>query len=357
MQFANHIHSWGRVAVGMALVLLLAGPVEDAQAQWVPKWLNVGDFQSRYLSGGSNPEGDEIAWSYPAIRPRAAYSRWKGFWVGARNVTDETGRNWPVRISHIGPRLTGVGQVFDVSHILTSRYEQPVVQVDQADTFLEPVVVDAVDPSLAPDRVVTSVINTSIGVTMQRKAMQWSHPDHQGYHIIEYTFTNTGNVDGDEDVEVPDNDLEDVYFTFLDRPTGAAAFAGAWDNSAGGVAWGQFTMNDAVGDGVSDYGVDFRAQFAWLGNIKETNGLEWNTLGNPMWRNHQWNAIADDTLGRLGSANFSGVVTIHADTEAHEPGASSPDDRAQPRTMTYLNSDYGALTSTSDHNNEQNMAL
>lgn len=355
MQTAKKIGPWGRAACGLLLVLLLSYPIENAQAQWVPKWLNVGDMQSKYFSGGSSPEADEVAWSYPGIEPRSAYSRWKGFWVSAKNVTDETGRTWPVRISHIGPRSIGVGEVFDVSHILSGRYEQPVVQVDGADTFAEPVVVDEVDPAQAPDRMVTSVVNTSIGVTMLRKAMQWSHPDHDNYHIIEYTFTNTGNVDRDDEIEVADQALEDVYFTFLDRPTGAGAFAGAWDNSAGGVAWGEDTMNDAVGDGVSDYGVDFRAQFSWLANLKESHGVPFNTLGNPMWRNHQWNGIADDTLGRLGSPNFSGVVTIHADTESHAPEATSPDDPAQPRTMTYLNSDFGDMTSGSDHSNEPKM--
>ncbi len=356
MRFANHVHTWARIAAGMALLLLLAGPVEEAQAQWVPKWLNVGDFQSQYHSGGFSNEGVNIWW-YPAIRPGVIYNRWKAYWVSARNVTDETGRQWPVRTSYGGPRVVSVGQVFDVEHILSSRYEQPSVIVDGAETFLEPVVVDAVDSGQAADRMITSTVNSSIGITMHRRAMQWSHPDHEDYHLVEYTFTNTGNVDGDDEIEIENNTLEDVYFTFLDRPNGAASPSGSWDNSAGGNNWGQFTMNDAVGDGLSDYGVDFRAQFAWSGNIKETNGLEWNTLGTPMWRNHQWNALADDTLGRLGSAAFSGIVTIHADAEAHEPGAESPDDPAQPRTMTYLNSDFGAITSTTDHTDEVNMAL
>ena len=356
MLSAHDIRRLTRTMVCLPLMLLLFVPARDVQAQWVPKWLNVGDLQSRYFSGGSSPEADEIAWSYPGIEPRTAYSRWKGFWVSARNVTDETGREWPIRISHVGPRFIGVGEVFDVSHTLISRYPGPSITVDGSETFAEPVVVDEVDPSLNPDRMVHSIVNTSIGVTMDRKAMQWSHPEHENYHIIEYTFTNTGNVDKDEEIEVADNNLEDVYFTFLERPTGAGAFSGAWDNSAGGVAWGQYTMNDAIGDGVSDYGVDFRASIAWLGNMKESIGLELNTLGNPMWRSHQWEAVANDTLGRLGSATFSGVATIHADTDAHEAEATSPDDPAQPSTMTFLNSDFGDMTSGSDHNNEPKMA-
>lgn len=354
MHFVKHSRTWGRIAVLMAFLLFLgAQQAEEAQAQWIPKWLNVGDFQNRYLSGGSAPEADEVAWHYPGIRPNSAYSRWKGFWVSARNVEDEDGREWPVRISHIGPRFTGVGEVFDMEQTLRSKYPQPSIQVDGAESFSEPVVVDEVDPSIAPDREVEMLVNTSIGVTMRQKAMQWSHPDHDDYHIIEYTFTNTGNVDDDEQIEV-EQTLEDVYFTFLDRPTGAGVFSGAWDNSAGGVAWGQYTMNDAVGDGLSDYGVDFRAQFAWLGNHEDVEG-SFNTLGNPMWAEHQWNSIPADTLGRLHSPNFSGVVTIHADQEAHEPGAEVPDDPLQPSTMTYLNNDFGDITSGSSHTNETKM--
>src|SRR5690606_34007896 len=203
MQLVRHIRTWGRAAVVLGLLLLLGAQVEDARAQWTPKWLNVGDFQNRYLSGGSAPEADMVAWTYPGIRPNSAYNRWKGFWVSARNVTDETGKTWTIRTSHIGPRSTGVGEVFDIDQKLVSRYPQPIVEVDGLATFAEPVVVDEVDPLLAPDRMVVSIVNTSIGVTMERRAMQWSHPEHDDYHIIEYTFINTGNVDDDEEIEIP----------------------------------------------------------------------------------------------------------------------------------------------------------
>lgn len=347
MRITHHIRTSGLTGAGLALALMLFAPVEDAKAQWIPKWLSVGDFQSWYLSGGANPERSDVVWNYPAIRPSAGYSRWKGFWIGAKNVTHgETGQQYDVRVSHTGPRAPGIGEVFSISHLLYSRYEPVKVEVDGADTFLQPVVPDEVDGSMAPDRMVVSEINSSIGITTHRRAMAWSHEDHDNYHIIEYTFANTGNQDGDPEIEV-ENDLEGVYIAFLERPTGAG-FAGAWGNSAGGVGWGQYTMNDAIGDGLNDYGVDMRASFAWLGNIKPTGYLV-NTLGNPFWADHQWGFPAD-TLGRLGSANFTGVVTIHADTEAHPAGESRPDDPAQPSMMTHLNSDYGKLTSEPTHN-------
>ena len=185
--------------------------------------------------------------------------------------------------------------------------------------------------------------------------MQWSHPDHEDYHIIEYTFTNTGNVDFDDEVEVEAHTLDNVFFTILDRPT-TNVQSGAWDNSAGGVGWGQYNMNDAVGDGLSDYGVDLSSSvyLDWSDPRRHEIGIPlvilWATTTSGI-------PIADDTLGRLGGANFSGSLTIHADDIAHAPGEVRPDDRNQPHTMTYQNTDWTATTAIQDHTNEDNMAI
>ena len=236
---------------------------------------------------------------------------------------------------------------------MIARFAPPVVTVDGFETFNRPVFVDEVDPSIASDRMVYSVVNSSVGVTMERNPMQFSNEYHDDYHIIEYTFTNTGNTDDDDEIELPDQNLEDVYFVLMDRPT-ANAPSGAWDNSAGGVDWGQYTMNDAIGDGLNDYGTDFRAQFSWVGYIPD-KANSYNTIGNPMWFNHQWNSVADDTLGRLGGAQMAGSVVLHADGEAHEPGVELDDDPAQPRLMTYLENDWSDITTGNDHTNVASM--
>ena len=125
---------------------------------------------------------------------------------------------WDVKTSHMGPRVNGIGEVFDIRHEIISRFEPPVVRVDGLETFLRPVVVDEVDPALPPARAINTVLNSSVGVTVQRRPMQWSQEYHDDYHIIEYTFTNTGNVDDDAEIELPDQTLEGVYFVFLDHP-------------------------------------------------------------------------------------------------------------------------------------------
>jgi hypothetical protein len=101
---------------------------------------------------------------------------------------------------------------------------------------------------------------------------------HDSYHIIEYTFTNTGNVDADPDTEL-NQTLQGVYFFFINRY--ALHQAASWI-TGNGAPWGKFSMNDAVGDGQEDYGVDFRAQYVWYGfSVFQT---DFNSLGGPMWR-------------------------------------------------------------------------
>jgi len=44
--------------------------------------------------------------------------------------------------------------------------------------------------------------NTLLGVTMERRIMQFSQGFHDNYHVIEYVFTNTGNTDADAEIEL-----------------------------------------------------------------------------------------------------------------------------------------------------------
>lgn len=344
-----------KTALLLAAVVFALGWADTAQAQWSTKWLAVGDFQHPYLSGGAEPEelAADVIWYYPGIHPRTGSSRWKALWVSVLNFKDETGKTWDVRTSHIGPRVLGLGEMFDVEHKLIAKFDAPKVTVDGLDTFLRPAFVDEVDPTMNADRAVKNVVNMSVGITMERYAQQFSVDPHDDYHLVEYTFTNTGNVDDDPEIELPDQTLEGVYFVMNDHAT-ANAPAGAWDNSAGGIVWGQYTMNDQVGDGHEDYGVDLRAHFSWVGFIPSKANSH-NTIGTPMWYEHQWYSVKGDTLGRLAGAHMVGSVTVHADGEAHAPGVSLPDDPAQPRLMSYMEHDWSEMTTGNDHNNVAKM--
>ncbi len=344
----------GLLAAAVALVVLCAA-AGDARAQWSRKWLNVGDFHHEYLSGGAEPENQAQQWNYPGLRTNVRSNRWKGLWVSALDWTDPQGKAWPIRTSHIGPRGLGIGEMFDISHEVISQFDKPRVEVDGLETFQRPVIVNKVEAAIKADRMVNSVINTSVGVTINRRAMQFAQEYNDDYHVVEYTLTNTGNIDDDPEVELPNQKLKQVYLVLLDRPTGNTP-SGRGSNFPNSLDWGRYTMNDAVAPDINpQYGADFRAQFSWVGYTQERS--QFHTLGNPIWYKVGDNPIRDDTLGRLGSANFVGTVILHADKYAHKPGEQAPDDIAQPRLMTYLNSDYSDLTTGNDHTDLNKMQL
>jgi hypothetical protein len=190
---------------------------------------------------------------------------------------------------------------------------------------------------MKPDRIMTVSNNSRIGITTVATMNAFSQEYHDDYHIIEYSFTNTGNVDGDEDIELS-ADLTGVYFFFIHRYM--VHDASSWIRG-GGAPWGKFTMNDAVGDGHEDYDVDFRAQYAWAG--LNPDNTSFSSIGGPMMFPH-WASAGWDTTGRLAAAQMVGRVTIESpDTYG------SGDTGSQPSTMGVMGSDDPNLT-TDEYN-------
>ena len=320
-------------------VLVLSTGLNELSAQYSIKWLNVGSFQSSYSEGLVNRE--EEPWGnaplmWPSMDYHAGNSRAQAFWMGATNFTDENGTTFPHKIAHIGPRSGGDVQFFAVEQSITSKFD-PEITVDGAKSFEKYVFVNTMDPSMKPDRKMTVSNNSRIGITTVATMNAFSQEYHDDYHIIEYSFTNTGNVDGDEDIELSAG-LTGVYFFFIHRYM--VHDASSWIRG-GGAPWGKFTMNDAVGDGHEDYDVDFRAQYAWAG--LNPDNTSFSSIGGPMMFPH-WASAGYDTTGRLAAAQMVGRVTISSpDTYG------SGDTGEQPRTMGGMGSDDPNLT-TDEYN-------
>jgi len=320
-------------------VLVLSTGLNELSAQYSIKWLNVGSFQSSYSEGLVNRE--EEPWGnaplmWPSMDFHAGNSRAQAFWMGATNFTDENGTTFPHKIAHIGPRSGGDVQFFAVEQSITSKFD-PEITVDGAKSFEKYVFVNTMDPSMKPDRIMTVSNNSRIGITTVATMNAFSQEYHDDYHIIEYSFTNTGNVDGDEDIELSAG-LTGVYFFFIHRYM--VHDASSWIRG-GGAPWGKFTMNDAVGDGHEDYDVDFRAQYAWAG--LNPDNTSFSSIGGPMMFPH-WASAGWDTTGRLAAAQMVGRVTIESpDTYG------SGDTGSQPSTMGVMGSDDPNLT-TDEYN-------
>ncbi|MEP0548694.1 MAG: hypothetical protein ABJF88_17295 [Rhodothermales bacterium] len=337
-------------AFGVLLcAVLLWGAAPDARAQFQNKWLSAGSFHNWYSEIGSECEecgfvrDQQDGWRWPGIYRFTDMQAAKALWIGAQNVTGPEGSTFPVRVVHVGPRVSGGGEFFPTEFRTVSKYPLPVVTVDGNQSFSSAeMVVDEVDPDQVADVMIVNAANTLLGITMERRIMQFSQGFHDNYHVIEYVFTNTGNTDRDAEIELPNQTLEGVTFFFQYRLAPTANSRYAIGNPTG---WGKNTMNDTRGDGLMPDPPDeqFRAQYAWHGNFPPFTAYD--NLGGPLLPPAvpAINVAAGDTLGRLASAQFAGVVTLHADASA----ADESDDAGQPTTTTWIHSD-APFTSSND---------
>lgn len=340
------------------LLIMLSAPVSAVQAQFVKKWLSAGSLHNWYSEIGSECEvcgfvgtqQDGLRW--PGIYRFTDMQAAKALWIGAVNVTDDLGTNYTQRVVHVGPRVSGGGEFFPTRFELISRLSPTAVLVDGAITEPEAAMVtDDVDPAIDSDVAIVNEANTLLGITMERKILQFTQEFHDNYHIFEYTFTNTGNTDDDPEIELPDQTLEGVYFFFQWRLSVAKETRYVIGN---GTSWGLNAMLDTRGDGVKTDppGEDFRAQYVWHGKFPPFSA--YNNIGGPILPQAlpALNIAPTDTTGRLGASQFVGVVTIHADTSPTDP----TDDPDQPTTTSWIGSD-DSYQSQNDAFNPTNMEV
>lgn len=324
----------------LMVLIGLCFSASSVQAQISYQWMDVGSLHNFYSNVGTEIEQGFISEQQSGLRWPAIYRSQdaqaaKGLWIGARNVVDANGNNYPYRVAHLGPRVRGDGVFFPIESQTFSKFDDPNVFVDNIPSLEHVVDIDEIDPTLPADRMFYSRSNTILGITVERNVMQFSQEYHDNYHIIEYVFTNTGNVDNDEEIELPNQTLEDVVFYFQNRWAPVRATRFVMGNATG---WGINTMIDRRGDGIRpEEPEDFRAHFAWHGYWEDAEVEFDDNIGGPIWvpNTARGYLSESDTTGRLAAYHFLGRVTLHADTSPSD----QTDDPGQPSTMDEIHSD------------------
>lgn len=348
--------------IAFFILLFVAGGA-TALGQQEVKWMAAGSLQNWFSSLGCEIEvgrtsgaDQQDGMQWPAWYAYQDCQAAKGLWIGTTNYTDAVGVAWPYKVVHVGPRVRGTGEFVPIKFEMVSKYTPPDISVDGSPTEGKAVDNNRVDPTMAADRMIINVVNTSIGVTMTRKIMQFSQQFHDNYMIYDLTFTNTGNTDADPTIELPTQTLTGLYFYFQYRLSPVFDVRYVIGNP---TSWGKNAMIDARGDGyilpttgqtdvddaVNIPGVyvapHMRIQYVWHGKFPPFT--TYDNIGGPIWIPY---FDKTDTTGRLGAPHFVGHVTIHADKSPTD----STDDFAQPTTTSWEGSDEKNQSGNSEFN-------
>ncbi len=328
------------------LVALIQPMMINAQVTATDRrYIRTGPLQS-FIASYGRERAYEAASYYEGLVYPAEYSKQDNAVInrvvmGCRNYTDEVGKtksSFAFDFYQPGVGIT----IFPVVLNQTSKFETPNVYVDGSNVKAPYIAdVDSVDPTQIADRVVTSVFNTVMGVTVTRKVYYFTQQYHDNYFINVYTFKNTGNRDYDDDIESQDP-ITEFRTTYWSR------YSCGWDGADvmdGQQEWGKYSWSTQRGENYADHYqekiteanpiVDWiRCGFQWMGqSVKNTT---YDNIGAP------WRAKG----GRLAGPNHPGIGILHVDKSP----ADHTDDPHQPNLLGWHLGDsyYGGVTDLTD---------
>jgi hypothetical protein len=335
----------------LPLIVLVFFSQDESYPQYKNQWMSVGSLHNWYSEIGCELEEawvkrQQYGMQWPAIYRYQDMQAAKGFWIGCKDFVDDKGNNFPYKVVTVGPRNPQFFAAYPIKFEMIAKFDPTIVSVDGVPSFQKDFTIDKKDETMKWDRMLLNVVNTQLGVTMERKIFQFSQQYNDNYIVQEYTFTNTGNTDDDEAIELPSTTIKDMYVFWTYRNSVNASVRYVIGNSTG---WGKNTMNDARGDGVKidPPGQQYRCQFSWHGYTAEKD-VSYDNIGGPIWALNS-NALVynnpKDTIGRLGGTQFLGTLTLYADKSPTD----KTDDITQPRTTSYEDSDSRLLLAGLDN--------
>jgi len=304
--------------IGLALICFLflytianAGFIKQIRVGKYWTWVDDNTHQGETSGGDRGFMYQNAFWGgWPA--PAVQFSGW---YLGTANWTAEDGDVWPHKLTGAAPVTVNEENaqmpVEDADGYYIRRYmryQPPTIIVDGfeiQDPF--PLEGDEVAPDKIPgtaDIMVTSTINTDMGVTIDQKVLAWSQTNHDDYIIFDFTFTNTGNIDLDDEIELPNQSLEDVYFLRSSRLE-------RWDSQYWYSGFGEYTTDT------------LRMRYAYPGRRKDADH---DNTGNGFW---------EPQPGWLWNAMSVGQSVLHVDKSVDD----ITDDFDQPAMTGTENSD------------------
>ncbi len=316
----------GNVLIILLLLVHMPGKLRAQVEGSDTRYVRIGYLQSHFTAYGS-----ERAWNnsyyeglrWPADYPYTDNAVIKRAWAACKNFTDASGNHW----DYMGFPFTAgqVGEaVFPIELKQTAKFEPPVVLVDGAN-ITAPYAgdVDEIDPDQIPDRIVTNIVNTAMGLTIDRTVYAFSQQYHDSYFIKIYTLTNTGNIDYDDEIEL-NNTLEGVRIGWGTRYSVSREGSFAIGSHQ---SWGKYSW-------VSIRGEDY-PQHAGERITEDNPIVEWIRCGFQWAGQSEFNTFDNiggpdvSGTGRLRAPQHAGTAVLHVDKSPSDQS----DDPQQPAVL------------------------
>ncbi|TFH00208.1 MAG: fibronectin, partial [Calditrichales bacterium] len=186
------ITNWKKLAthhILFLMVFILMMSLFQGYAQIQPterKSIRIGSLQSHFSAYGA-----ERAWNnsyYEGLRWPAEYAQQdnaviKRFFIGAPNFTDVNNNDWEAFSLSFSADWAGEA-IFPVVLKQTAKFMPPTVFVDGSN-ITAPYMgdVDEIVPDQVPERIITNVVNTIMGITITRTIYAFSQQYHDNYFI------------------------------------------------------------------------------------------------------------------------------------------------------------------------------
>ena len=189
------------------------------------KWIKVNKMWTKVMDSGDQSESTLAKQVYYYQDDFVRTTGWcgRGWSIIAKDWTDPNGTLWPLKATgagEVGPadELQNLMVVPDKNGITTHRYfryKPPRIIIDgysmEDKSDLPGDEVNAGKTSTA-DVMVESYANTFMGISVRMREFGWNHGGMDEFTIQDWTFYNTGNVNLDDKIELPNQTIKDAYF-------------------------------------------------------------------------------------------------------------------------------------------------
>ena len=312
------------------------------------KWIRVGSYWKPVADSGDEGEAN-IAWNTNGLYYYHGFTHaeWssKAWFLGTENWTDTLGTNHPIWISGHGQWDVNESKIVmpvedENGYTIRKyvRYPPPEIFVDDVPMH-KPFPIDDSD-EINPDKIpgtadimLESFFRTNMGLTVSQKVLGFSQKNHDDYIIYDWTFTNTGNADLDENIEYPDQTLEDVFFLRQIRPGEVGDVYQHWLSS-----YGQYTTDTLRIPGYAYPARMEGASFDHFGDVDIGTGQ----ILDPSFRGEtivQVDKSKDDTSDNLAQPHMTGATDADLPFTVRQPYGMSESDWAN----LYQTMEFGLL--------------